>query len=255
MAPTQALKMARRRIADPADDERERVHLPAVDDSESSESSVDDKQAGDEADEWPSGLVAVGGTLDPDRLLAAYRLGIFPWSSDPVLTWWSPDPRAVFDLQTFRPHRTVGRTARRCGWRFTVDRDFAGVMRGCAAETSDRPGTWITEDFIRSYSELHRRGHAHSIEVYEGDELIGGLYGVAIGGFFGGESMFHRRTDASKAAVSFLVQRLRAGGFLLLDAQMPTPHLERLGATTIPRDQYMSQLRRALGAPATLTGE
>jgi leucyl/phenylalanyl-tRNA--protein transferase len=204
-------------------------------------------------EEWPSGLVAVGGNLDPDRLLAAYRLGVFPWSSDPVLTWWSPDPRAVFDLTTFQAHRTVARTVRRCGWRFALDRDFAGVMRACAAPTPDRPGTWITEDFISSYSELHRRGHAHSVEVYEGDQLIGGLYGVTIGAFFGGESMFHRRTDASKAAVSYLVERLRAGGFVLLDAQMPTPHLERLGATTISRDQYLAQLRRALDTSATLT--
>jgi len=221
-----------------------------VDDSES---AIDDQPPPDDATEWPNGLVAVGGSLDPDRLLTAYRAGVFPWSSDPMLTWWSPDPRAVFDLTTFRPHRTVGRTVRRNGWTFAVDRDFAGVMRACAAASPDRPGTWITEDFIRSYSELHRRGHAHSIEVYAGDVLVGGLYGVTIGGFFGGESMFHRRTDASKAAVSFLVDRLRAGGFRLLDAQMPTAHLERLGAVTIARDQYLAELRDALTVPATLT--
>ena len=222
-----------------------------------SESAIDGQPAPDEAheesNEWPNGLVAVGGTLDPDHLLTAYRAGVFPWSSDPVLTWWSPDPRAVFDLAAFRPHRTVGRTARRCGWTFAVDRDFVSVMRACAEAGPDRQGTWITEDFIRSYAELHRRGHAHSVEVYEGTELVGGLYGVTIGGFFGGESMFHRRTDASKAAVSFLVDRLRAGGFSLLDAQMPTPHLERLGAVAIPRDRYMTELRAALMLRATLT--
>ncbi len=214
-------------------------------------------QTGDDAeaaDEWPSGLVAVGGTLDPDRLLSAYRLGIFPWSSDPVLTWWSPDPRAIFDLSSFHAHRSVARAVRRHGWTFAVDRDFTGVMRQCAAPASDRPGTWITEDFVRSYSELHRRGHAHSIEVYEGDELVGGLYGVTIGGFFGGESMFHRKTDASKAAVAHLVERLRAGGFTLLDAQMPTPHLQRIGAVTIAREQYLTQLRQALAIKATLSG-
>jgi leucyl/phenylalanyl-tRNA--protein transferase len=214
--------------------------------------AVDDSESAADTD-WPAGLVAVGGALDPDRLLSAYRVGVFPWSSDPVLTWWSPDPRAVFDLGAFHPHRTVARTARRCGWTFAVDRDFAGVMRACAAATDDRPGTWITDNFIRSYCELFRRGHAHSVEVYEGDQLVGGLYGVTIGAFFGGESMFHRRTDASKAAVSFLVERLRAGGFLLLDAQMPTPHLERLGATTLPRDEYLAQLRRALTVRAMLT--
>jgi leucyl/phenylalanyl-tRNA--protein transferase len=197
-------------------------------------------------DGWPDGLVAIGGTLDPDRLVTAYRAGIFPWSSDPAVTWWSPDPRAIFDLPAWRPHRTIARSARRAGWRFTVDRDFVGVMRACAASTDLRPATWITDDFVRAYVELHRRGLAHSVEVWEGDELVGGLYGVTLGGFFGGESMFHRRTDASKAAVAYLVERLRAGGFTLLDAQVQTPHLERLGAVTIPRAEYLRRLRAAL---------
>ncbi len=144
------------------------------------------------------------------------------------------------------------RTARRCGWRFAIDRDFARVMRHCAEATTERPATWITGDFVRSYGELYQRGYAHSIEVYEGDELVGGLYGVTIGAFFGGESMFHRRTDASKAAVVYLVERLRAGGFTLLDAQMPTPHLARLGAVNIPRAEYLARLRAALVVPASL---
>jgi leucyl/phenylalanyl-tRNA--protein transferase len=202
--------------------------------------------------DWPNGLVAVGGTLDPDTLVAAYSAGIFPWSSDPVLTWWSPDPRAIFDLDTWRPHRTIARSARRAGWRFSVDRDFEGVMRACGAETEERPSTWITDEFLRSYGELHRRGQAHSVEVWQGEELVGGLYGVGLGGFFGGESMFHRRTDASKAAVAYLVERLRAGGFTLLDAQVPTPHLERLGAVNIPRAEYLTRLRRALARTARL---
>jgi leucyl/phenylalanyl-tRNA--protein transferase len=205
----------------------------------------------DEEVEFPEGLVAVGGSLAPDLLLDAYRAGIFPWSSDPALTWWSPDPRAIFDLETFQPHRSVMRTARRCGWRFAVDREFTSVMRLCAEPTPERPATWITADFVTSYNELFRRGHAHSVEVYEGDELVGGLYGVTIGGFFGGESMFHRRTDASKAAVAYLVACLRAGGFTLLDAQMPTPHLARLGAVNIPRAQYLARLRAALPLPAS----
>ena len=198
-----------------------------------------------------SGLVALGGKLEPETLIAAYRSGIFPWSSDPVLSWWSPDPRAIFDLESWRPHRSVMRTVRREGWQFTADRAFGDVMRACAEASSDRPATWITDDFIRAYSELHRRGIAHSVEVWEGETLVGGLYGVTMGGFFGGESMFHRRTDASKAAVAHLVERLRAGGFTLLDAQVPTAHLTRLGAIAIPRNDYMARLRRALTLTAT----
>ena len=197
-------------------------------------------------DEWPEGLVAVGGDLDPETLIRAYRAGIFPWSSEPAVTWWSPDPRAIFDLATFRPHRSVGKSIRRHGWRFTTDRDFAGVMRACAAPTPDRPQTWISDAFVRSYSELHRRGLAHSLEVWEGDDMVGGLYGVTLGGFFGGESMFRRRTDASKAAVGFLVEHLRARDFSLLDAQVPTSHLLSVGATTISRAEYLRRLRAAL---------
>ncbi len=201
-----------------------------------------------------AGLVATGGTLDPDTLIAAYRSGIFPWSSDPVISWWSPDPRAIFDLDGWRPHRSTARSVRRAGWRFTVDRDFTGVMRACAEPSPDRPSTWITSDFERSYTELHRRGLAHSVEVWSGADLVGGLYGVTLGGFFGGESMFHRATDASKAAVGFLIERLRAGGFSLCDAQVPTPHLARLGAINISRADYLARLRRALAAPARFTG-
>jgi leucyl/phenylalanyl-tRNA--protein transferase len=201
----------------------------------------------------PEGLVALGGRLDVPTLLAAYRAGVFPWSSDPVLTWWSPDPRAIFDLESWRPHRTVGRTARRHGWTFSADRAFTEVMEGCAATGGDRPSTWITGDFVRAYGELHRMGHAHSVEVWEGDQLVGGLYGVALGGFFGGESMFHRRTDASKAAVGHLIERLRACGFALLDAQVPTPHLERMGAIAIPRVDYLARLKRALARRVAFT--
>jgi leucyl/phenylalanyl-tRNA--protein transferase len=208
---------------------------------------------------WPDGLVAIGGTLDPDRLVAAYRAGIFPWSSDPAVTWWSPDPRAVFDLERWRPHRTIGRSVRRGGWQFTIDEDFGGVMRACGEATEERPATWITDAFLRAYAELHRRGLAHSIEVWEGQPgnsaLVGGLYGVTLGGFFGGESMFHRRTDASKAAVAYLIERLRAGGFSLLDAQVQTPHLERMGSTTISRAEYLRRLRAALARPAKLRAD
>lgn len=197
------------------------------------------------------GLVALGGQLEPELLLQAYRSGIFPWSSDPVVTWWSPDPRAIFDLETFKAHRSVRQSIRRAGWRFSVDERFREVMRACAAPSEARPGTWITDDFLAAYAKLHERGHAHSVEVWEGDELIGGLYGVTLGGFFGGESMFHRRTDASKAAVLHLVEHLRARGFTLLDAQVPTPHLAHLGAITIPRREYLRRLAAAIALPVT----
>jgi leucyl/phenylalanyl-tRNA--protein transferase len=207
---------------------------------------IDDAQP-----DWPDGLVAVGGELNPETLVRAYRSGIFPWSSDPAVTWWSPDPRAIFDLETFRPHRSLRKTIRQNAWRFTTDRDFVGVMRACAAPTPTRPSTWITDDFVTAYAELASRGQAHSVEVWEGDEIIGGLYGVTLGGFFGGESMFNRRTDASKAAVAFLVDHLRARGFVLLDAQVPNPHLTSLGATAISRTNYLRRLKTALARPAT----
>lgn len=200
---------------------------------------------------WPRGMVGLGGSLDPDRLMDAYRAGIFPWSSVPEITWWCPDPRAIFDLETWTAHRSIGRSVRRAGWTFTCNRDFAGVIRGCAAPAPGRPETWISEDFITAYTELHRRGHAHSVEVWERDELVGGVYGVAIGGYFGGESMFRRRTDASKAAVRHLVAHLRQRGFTLFDAQVPNPHLMRLGAIAIRRRDYLARLRRAVGLPVS----
>lgn len=203
-----------------------------------------------ESEETPNGLVAVGGTLDVETLLRAYSRGIFPWSSDPAITWWCPDPRAIFDLESYRAPRSLLKSIRRAGWTFAVDRAFEQVMRACAAPTPERPETWITDDFLFAYAELHRLGHAHSVEVYEGEELVGGLYGVTMGGFFGGESMFHRRTDASKAAVFHLVEHMRARGFVLLDAQVPTAHLRRIGATEIPRAEYLRRLRAALRTTA-----
>ena len=129
------------------------------------------------------GLVAVGGTLHPDVLERAYRMGVFPWSSEPAVTWWCPDPRAVFDLATFQPSRSLRKRIRHAGWTFHVDRDFEGTMRRCGEPTPERPETWITDDFVAAYGELFRRGEAHSVEVYEGDLAVGGLYGVAMGGY------------------------------------------------------------------------
>jgi leucyl/phenylalanyl-tRNA--protein transferase len=195
------------------------------------------------------GLVAVGGAVTPESLLRAYRTGVFPWSSDPMVTWWSPDPRAILEIERYRPSRSLRKHLRRAGWTFAFDRDFEGVMRRCAEATPSRPTTWITGDFIAAYTELHRRGAAHSVEVYDKDELAGGLYGVSIGGFFGGESMFHRRPDASKAAIACLVEHLRERGFVLLDAQVPTPHLASLGAIEVSRDEYLARLRHAIALP------
>ena len=197
------------------------------------------------------GLVAVGGTLNPDILEKAYRMGIFPWSSQPAVTWWCPDPRAVFDLESFQVSRSLRKSIRQSGWTFHLDRDFEGTMRRCAEPTADRPSTWISEDFVASYGELHRRGLAHSVEVYDGDEPVGGLYGVAFGGFFGGESMFRRKSNASKAALAHLVSHLRDRGFVLLDAQVMNPHLASLGAREISRAEFLRRLRAALALKVT----
>jgi leucyl/phenylalanyl-tRNA--protein transferase len=225
--------------------------------------------------EWAErlGLVAVGGDLRPERLLAAYRNGVFPWYSegDPI-HWWSPDPRAIFELDGLRVTRRLRRTVRSGRFRVTVDQDFAGVIRGCA----DRPGegTWITDEMIEAYEELHRLGHAHSVEVWyrpsweeyveahreggrlegvgrPGGRLAGGIYGVAVGGLFAGESMFTRVRDASKVALVHLVERLRQRGFRLFDVQFVTEHTARLGAVTIPRAEYLKRLAEAVACPVT----
>ena len=210
---------------------------------------VDESRLGIETDE--DGLVAVGGTLDPDVLEKAYRMGIFPWSSHPAVTWWCPDPRAIFELESFQISRSLRKSIRQSNWTFHLDRDFEGTMRRCAESTADRPTTWISEDFVVSYCELHRRGLAHSVEVYEDAAPVGGLYGVAIGGFFGGESMFRRRSNASKAALAHLVSHLRARGFGLLDAQVMNPHLANLGACEISRAEFLHRLRLALALKVT----
>jgi leucyl/phenylalanyl-tRNA--protein transferase len=207
-------------------------------------------EADDPARSDHDGLVAVGGTLDPDLLEKAYRRGIFPWSSDPAVTWWCPDPRAIFELDEFRVARSLRKRIRQSDWAFYLDRDFEGTIRRCAEPTRDRPSTWISDDFITAYCELHRRGMAHSVEVYQGEEPVGGLYGVAIGGFFGGESMFHRRPNASKAALAYLVEHLRSRGFVLLDAQVMNPHLRSLGARDVPRAEFIRRLDGALAIDA-----
>jgi leucyl/phenylalanyl-tRNA--protein transferase len=192
----------------------------------------------------PDGLLAVGGDLAPERLLAAYRRGIFPWYQDdqPIL-WWSPDPRAVLFPPELRISRSLRRTLRRNTFEVSVNQDFAGVIAGCAADR-DQPGTWITEDMLHAYSLLHGSGHAHSIETWRDGELVGGLYGVSIGGVFFGESMFAREPDASKVALAQLTGMRREMGIDLIDCQVASAHLASLGARQISRADFQAQLRR-----------
>jgi leucyl/phenylalanyl-tRNA---protein transferase len=191
------------------------------------------------------GLVAVGGDLRPETLLTAYRRGVFPWYEEGLpVCWWSPDPRAVLPTDGLHVSRRLARTLRAGRFAVTVNRDFAGVIRGCADRAE---GTWITHDMIAAYERLHDLGHAHSVEAWRDGLLAGGVYGVAIGGFFSAESMFHRVTDASKVALVALVDRLRAQGFALLDVQMLTEHTVRFGAVEVARAVYLEKLKRAVG--------
>jgi leucyl/phenylalanyl-tRNA--protein transferase len=196
------------------------------------------------------GLVGVGGDLRPPWLLDAYRRGIFPWydEGDPIL-WWSPDPRAIIELDGgLHVPRRLQRTLRSGRFTVTVNRAFGDVIRGCA----DRPeGTWITAAMMAAYETLHRLGHAHSVEAWTDAGLAGGIYGVAVGGLFAGESMFTRQRDGSKVALAALVERLRQRGFRLFDIQMRTDHTARLGAVEIPRREYLARLRTALACPVT----
>ncbi|MFV1962509.1 MAG: leucyl/phenylalanyl-tRNA--protein transferase [Acidimicrobiia bacterium] len=197
-------------------------------------------------------VVAVGGDLSPGTILQAYRKGMFPmYLPDGHLGWWSPVERTVIPLNRLHIARSLRQSSRR--YIVTVDEDFAGVIAGCAYPERDE--SWITPDFIESYSELNRLGWAHSIEVWDSErELVGGLYGVAIGGLFAGESMFHRATDASKVALVHLVVVMNEGGGSLLDVQWQTPHLESLGAEVIGRETYLDDLERALRMPGPFAG-
>ena len=179
------------------------------------------------------GLVAVGGDLSVPRLLLAYRSGIFPWTVEPI-TWWSPDPRAIFELDGFHVSRSLAKVIRQGVFRITMDRAFRRVMQGCAAPAPGRRSTWITPEFIAAYTQLHEQGHAHSLECWQGRRLAGGVYGVAMGGLFAGESMFHRVSNASKVALFHLIEHLRRQGFVLFDIQMLTPITAQLGGVTIP---------------------
>lgn len=192
----------------------------------------------------PNGLLAVGGDLSPERLLAAYRRGIFPWYSagEPIL-WWSPDPRMVLFPERIRIRRSLARVLRNGDYTVTLDTAFERVIAACAAmPRAGQSGTWISAEMQAAYLQLHRLGHAHSVETWRGGRLIGGLYGVVIGRAFFGESMFSRATDASKIALAHLCRFLAARSFGIIDCQMETPHLATMGAGPIPRREFVARV-------------
>ena len=191
----------------------------------------------------PDGLLAVGGDLSPARLLNAYRQGIFPWYSDgqPIL-WWSPNPRAVLYPANLRVSRSLRKTLRKQPFRVSIDTAFSAVIEACSESRPGQEGTWITEEMKQAYNELHRIGFAHSVECWVDETLVGGLYGVSLGKVFFGESMFTRRTDASKLAFVHLIEQLKRWNFELVDCQVHTEHLASLGAEDIPRERFLEQL-------------
>ncbi|SEE14493.1 leucyl/phenylalanyl-tRNA--protein transferase [Pseudomonas anguilliseptica] len=200
----------------------------------------------------PNGLLAAGGDLRPERLIQAYRHGCFPWFQDgqPIL-WWSPDPRTVLLPDQLHVSRSLAKVLRQSRYRVTFDHSFADVIRACAAPRSYAAETWITSPMQDAYFELHRRGIAHSVEVWRDDELVGGLYGLAMGQLFFGESMFSRADNASKVGFVTLVEHLKDWGFVLIDCQMPTEHLLSLGAQTISRAEFSGYLSKHLDQSST----
>ena len=187
--------------------------------------------------------------ITPELIIRAYRAGIFPMAEDATdedLFWVSPEMRGIIPLDGFRLSTSLRKAIRKSGFTVKVDTDFAAIIEGCATVGEDRDTTWINRTIRSVYGELFRRGVAHTVEVWDGPALVGGLYGLAIGGAFFGESMFHRKTDASKMAMAHLVERLNAGGFVLLDTQFVTPHLASLGGIEIPREEYEERLAEAL---------
>ncbi|MEM8998030.1 MAG: leucyl/phenylalanyl-tRNA--protein transferase [Acidobacteriota bacterium] len=199
----------------------------------------------------PYGLVAIGGDYRPRTLLSAYASGIFPWPAEDLpYAWYSPDPRFVLPPAELHVGRSLKKSLRRHRYRITFDRAFGRVIRACSTiRRRGEPGTWIVPDLRRGFEALHRQGFAHSVEAWHGDELVGGLYGVALGGLFCGESMFARRNDASKAALVTLVDRLLEWDFRLIDCQVQTDHLESLGARDWPRQRFLDELAVALAMP------
>jgi leucyl/phenylalanyl-tRNA---protein transferase len=191
------------------------------------------------------GLLAVGGSLRVPWLLHAYRSGIFPWTVNPI-SWWSPNPRAIFNLEAIHIPRSLDRVLRKAEYRVSVNEAFEEVITACSLVPRRGQETWIMPEFIQAYVALHRAGYAKSVEVWSQQELVGGVYGVAIGRFFAGESMFHRRPDTSKVALVHLFKQLRLRGFLLFDTQMLTPVTRMLGAFEIDREAYLARLAEAV---------
>lgn len=190
--------------------------------------------------------------ITPDILLRAYSVGLFPMADaadDPEIFWVEPDIRGIIPLDSFHVSKSLAKTIRRKPFDIRFNTAFEAVMAGCAAEADDRPSTWINTTIRRLYSELHEIGHAHSVEAWDGNELVGGLYGVSLGAAFFGESMFSRRTDASKICLVHLVERLRSGGYKLLDTQFTTEHLKTFGAVDIAKEDYVRLLDKAVEAP------
>ncbi|NKQ12472.1 leucyl/phenylalanyl-tRNA--protein transferase [Pseudomonas sp. SST3] len=204
----------------------------------------------------PNGLLAAGGDLSPERLLAAYRHGCFPWYQDgqPVL-WWSPDPRTVLYPEELHVSRSLRKKLRQGTFNITFDRSFRDVIEGCAGPRSYTDGTWITTPMQNAYVKLHQLGVAHSVEVWQDQQLVGGLYGLAMGRLFFGESMFSHTTDASKAGFVTLVERLRDWGFKMIDCQMPTQHLASFGARAIARQAFAETLAKYLDEPSSARWE
>jgi leucyl/phenylalanyl-tRNA---protein transferase len=200
----------------------------------------------------PDGLLAAGGDLSPARLLSAYSHGIFPWYSrgQPIL-WWCPDPRAVLIPAEFRVARSLAKSIRNKGFSTSADRAFREVIRLCGSSELRPGGTWLSPEMRAAYTKLHRLGHAHSIETWRDGRLVGGLYGVALGRVFFGESMFSMERDASKVALKYLCDQLQARGFHMIDCQMATPHLMSLGAKLLPRPQFIQLLRQHVAAAVT----
>jgi leucyl/phenylalanyl-tRNA--protein transferase len=201
------------------------------------------------------GLVMVGGVLEPESVLKAYSHGIFPWPivdrGYELLAWFSPDPRAIIEFEELYVSRRLARRIRSGRFQVSCDRDFEGVIRQCAAPREPGGDTWITPGMIRAYWQLHEQGHAHSIEVWHDHALVGGLYGVGIGAFFAGESMFHRQRDASKIALAHLVAHLSGRGFQLFDVQQATAHAVSMGAREIPRNDFITRLQGAISSSVT----
>ena len=206
----------------------------------------------------PDGLLLTGGSLAPAWMMEAYRSGIFPmplhYEHQRTLGWFSPDPRGILEFDSFHISRRLARRLRQGEFQFSIDRAFAKVVEGCAAPRPDDTGCWLTLAMQNAYQTLHEVGTAHSVEVWTEGQLVGGVFGVSIGGFFAGESMFSRRTDASKAALACLVNHLPSRGFTLLDVQWTNDHTRSLGAIDIPRDQYLLRLSSAISLPARFNG-